>query len=369
MKTGLLLLPSLAAIAYSAALPLADGEALNARDADDLTLTVYVTAASLTSSSVAPIITLTKTVTASKKTTTSTSKKPTTTAAPAVTVYKTITDILPSTVYVTTTDDGGDDGDDSATTTLSLGGITLGGFGPPWWHHLTKRQILELGPVTIDEPSPTAWWQSTQDVETTTETIYETSAAASSTSAPYHHHHHTESDIQPSNVIEPPTIIYETIYKRSPQTLDFASATDADDNPWYAEPTALQSTVYLSWLTLAKKSPKTEDAAAADCAGKASPTTAAGLKNLIPALPFWREPTAVTVTVTSYIYQPTNQGNQAPFTAKRQDALDMISRTLLLEQASSSTSSSSSSLSSSSSSSSSGFATSTKASKLSLFRE
>jgi hypothetical protein len=114
MKTGLFLLPSLAAVCYSAALPIEDNGDVLKRDSDDYTLTVFVTAAPKATTVVKSIteqqnqggtyLTITKTVTehsGTVKKTTSSKKKITTTVkngnAP-VTVYKTITTAEPVTV-------------------------------------------------------------------------------------------------------------------------------------------------------------------------------------------------------------------------------------------------------------------------------
>jgi len=357
MKTAILLLPSLAAICYGAALPLTD----------DYTLTVTVTGtktAARPASTAAPAgsaITLTKTVTAVRLTTaTSTSKRPATTAAPPpVTVYKTITDILPSTVYVTTTDDGSDDdgGDDSATTTVLIGGITLGGWGPrgPPWRHFTKREASEEDyTVTQTVYANTQQPQQPQNgPSTTTEYVYASNQPQQQqpqqqqpqqqqpyNQQPYNDPHNNPHNGDPHNGDphrgdhhghhHPPNQnAAPSVNKRSPQSLDFPTQTEGSDSPVW------DTTAWLSWLTLAKKTPKTETAV--DCAGAASHTTAAPARNLIPAFPWWSRPTAVTVTVTSYI---DHAANQAPLTAKKQDALDMISRTLIEEAAATSTSSS-----------------------------
>jgi len=113
MKTGLFLLPSLAAVCYSAALPKEDNGNVLRRDSDDYTLTVFVTAAPVKATVVKSItqqnqggvyVTVTRTLTTNaagvKKT--STSKKATTTVrygnTPVVTVYRTVTTAKPVTV-------------------------------------------------------------------------------------------------------------------------------------------------------------------------------------------------------------------------------------------------------------------------------
>ncbi|KAN0096815.1 hypothetical protein V8E51_015620 [Hyaloscypha variabilis] len=188
MKTGLFLLPSLAAVCYSAALPIEDNGDVLKRDSDDYTLTVFVTAAPKATTVVKSIteqqnqggtyLTITKTVTehsGTVKKTTSSKKKVTTTVkngnAP-VTVYKTITTAEPVTVYITT-DDGNDNsdnpddssddsGDDSGDDVLVLNGNRK--------RQNYKRQVW-LDPFTTtdyytpDEPQPTAAASTTADYE------------------------------------------------------------------------------------------------------------------------------------------------------------------------------------------------------------
>ncbi|KAE9371839.1 hypothetical protein N431DRAFT_441798 [Stipitochalara longipes BDJ] len=192
MKTGLFLLPSLAAVCYSAALPKEDNGNVLKRDSDDYTLTVFVTASPPKATAVKSVtqqnqggvyVTITKTLTTKpvtiKKTT---SKKATTTVrygnTPVVTVYRTVTTAKPVTVYITT-DDGDDNSDDNGDDNGDDSGDDGSGNNNGNRKRQNRKRQVWLDPFTTtdyytpDTPQPTGgdWgdWSGWGAASTTTD--------------------------------------------------------------------------------------------------------------------------------------------------------------------------------------------------------
>jgi hypothetical protein len=342
MKAGLFLLPSLAAVCYSAALLERDGDLLK-RDSDDYTLTVYVTAAKATPKTTANqgvYVTITKTLTAGitvQKTTSSRKGTTTVFATPTkqITVYKTITDFVtkPTTVYsaprYTTAYCNEDiedcpcdpDYDGGATSTDGGDEISLT-WGPyswgkrqVWLDPFTTTDYLGLDPVTTD-------WEDWSGWEATTTTDYEDVVTTTVYGERYRHHTTTE---------YAPRITWYSKREAVPQ-IEIDDGLELGDDGYSSD---LDDTIYLPFQTFDKRALKTPDCADA--------------------------PQSVTVTVTSLIDKPSGLVNQAALTLKDEEGELQISRTIL--EAGKDQVMSSSSSSGSSSEAKTTFATSTRASK------